>query len=255
MSRRYDDTASALQIRLVWNPNAVKGFVIACVIMAVVVSISTCTRLDPPKPIDLPTSVPLTLLVLGEGDGTGARKGNLTAEGAAQRGQESTNPLEDARKAAATPNANRAADDPSQTAHLIPRADVGRKGPDPEDAEVSERTIGRSDGTDKGTGIGWAGTGRGKGLGFGAIDWGGGGNRTVLNKVLPKFPPGTLDTQVKIKFRVLPDGTVSMAWPIRRGGNPSVDQAAVQAMRQWRFNPLTTPTEMEGTITFVFRNS
>jgi TonB family protein len=255
MSRRYDDTASALQIRLVWNPNAVKGFVIACVIMAVVVSISTCTRLDPPKPIDLPTSVPLTLLVLGEGDGTGARKGNLTAEGAAQRGQESTNPLEDARKAAATPNANRAADDPSQTAHRIPGSDVGRKVPDPEDAEVSERTIGRSDGTDQGTGIGWAGTGRGKGLGFGDIDWGGGGNRTVLNKVLPKFPPGTLDTQVKIKFRVLPDGTVSMAWPIRRGGNPSVDQAAVQAMRQWRFNPLTTPTEMEGTITFVFRNS
>jgi TonB family protein len=147
------------------------------------------------------------------------------------------------------------AKDPTQTTNLIATPDVGKHGKKDDDERTSELTIGSKTGTDDGTGIGWAGLGKGKGQGYGDIDWGGGGNRIVLNKVLPTFPPGTLNTQVKIRFRVLPDGTVAMAWPVRRGGNPAVDQAAVQAMRRWRFNPLSSQTDMEGTITFVFKNS
>lgn len=252
---RRDNTATNIELRLVWSPNALKGFLIACGVLAVAVIMSTCSRFDPPEKINLKTSVPVTLLVFGEGDGTGLRKGNLQAEGAAQRGQESRNPLDDASKATQSSTGSTVAKDPTQTAKLIPTSDVGKRGKEDEDDRTSELTIGSKTGTDDGTGIGWAGLGKGKGQGYGDIDWGGGGNRIVLNKVLPTFPPGTLNTQVKIRFRVLPDGTVSMAWPVRRGGNPAVDQAAVQAMRRWRFNPLSSQTDMEGTITFVFKNS
>ena len=255
MSRQYNDTSTSFQIRLRWSPNAVKGFLVACAVLAILVVMSTCSRIDPPERLILKKSVPVTLLVFGEGDGTGARKGNLQQEGAAQKGRESRNPLDDASTAASSQRDGATPKDISQTAKLIATADVGKRGKEVDDKEASEFTIGRSDGTDAGTGIGWAGSGKGKGLGYGEIDWGGGGNRIVLTKVLPKFPPGTLNTQVKIKFRVLADGTVSLAWPLRRGGNPAVDQAAVNAMRQWRFNPLQEGVDMEGTITFVFRNS
>ncbi|MBU3741756.1 MAG: energy transducer TonB [Candidatus Kapabacteria bacterium] len=216
---------------------------------------STCSRIAPPERIALKQTVPVTLLVFGEGDGTGLRKGNLQQEGVAQRGQESRNPLDDASTAASSKTNAATVKDPTQTANLVPTSDVGKRGKEKDDAEAAEFTIGRKDGDDLGTGIGWAGAGKGKGTGYGDIDWGGGGNRVVLTKVLPSFPSGTLNTQVKIKFRVLADGKVSMAWPVRRGGNPAVDQAAVQAMMQWRFNPLAAGSDMEGTITFVFRNS
>ncbi|MCX6139714.1 MAG: energy transducer TonB [Candidatus Kapabacteria bacterium] len=249
---RYHDSPS-IQIRFEWSPNAIRGFVVALIVLVVILLMSMCTSYSPPEPYSLPKTTPVTLMVLGEGDGTGARKGNLSREGASQRGQQALNPLEDARRSASSVGKNQATD-PTQTAHLIAVKEVGRDGK-PNNTDAADRTVGNKDGRDDGTGLGWVGSGPGKGLGYGDIDWGGGGNRTVVSKVLPKFPPGTLNTEVKLRFRVLSDGTVSLVWPVRRGGNPAVDQEAMRVLKQWRFNKLSTGLEMEGTITFVFKNT
>jgi len=249
---RYHDSPS-VQIRFEWNPNAVRGFIVAVIIMSIILLVSMCTSYSPPEAYTVKTTTPVTLLILGEGDGTGARKGNLSQEGASQRGQETQNPLQDAQRSSSSVGKTQVAD-PNQSARLIATKDVGKDGK-PHDGDAADRTVGSKDGSDDGTGLGWVGSGPGKGLGYGDIDWGGGGNRTVVSKVLPKFPPGTLNTEVKLRFRVLADGTVSLVWPVRRGGNPKVDQEAMRVLKQWRFNKLSSGVEMEGTITFVFKNS
>lgn len=250
---RYNDSPT-VQIRFVWNPQAVRGFVVACIVLSIVLLISMCTSYKPAEPYRVVSrNVPLTLLVFGEGDGTGARKGNLSEEGAAQRGLESPNPLLDAQRSASS-NGRTQITDPTQSARLIPTKDLGKDGRLRDDAS-SDHTTGMKDGKEDGTGLNWVGSGPGKGLGYGDVDWGGGGNRTVVSKPMPRFPAGTLNTAVKLRFRVMADGTVSLVWPMRRGGNPAVDQEAMRALKQWRFNRLSTDVEMEGTITFVFKNS
>lgn len=232
---------------------AFRGYAIAVLLTLVLILFMQCVRADAPRVIDVPRMTPYTFLVFGEGDGTGARKGNLTAEGAAQRGRTSQNPLEDATKAASSANGNTSVSDPSTSSNLRPVDNLGTRGKESDGA--SDRMIGSDQGTDDGTGLGMAGGGRGKGLGYGDIDWGGGGNRIVLTKVLPKKPPGTLDTQVKLRFLVAPDGSVTLVLPVQKGGNPVVDAAAVNALRQWRFNRLPDDRVMEGTITFTFKSS
>ena len=248
------DEGSSFQVRFTWSPNAIKGFGAAMAFLLVSVLVSMCTHVEAPEPYKLPETTPVTLLVFGEGDGSGARKGNLTEEGAAQKGRDPQDPLADATRAASNSRANTQVEDPTQAGTHRAVPDVGRRGDADESTDASE-TVGSPDGRDDGTGLGMVGAGRGKGLGYGDIDWGGGGNRIVLHKVKPRFPPGTMNTEVKLRFRVRPDGTVSMVLPVRRGGDPAADAAAMQAMRQWRFNKLGDDREMEGTITFVFRGS
>ncbi|HCN05460.1 MAG TPA: hypothetical protein DIS79_07550 [Bacteroidetes bacterium] len=250
--RRYNDIKS-VDIQLIWNPMAFRGYVFAVLLATIVIFFMQCVRTDPPKPIEVPRMTPYTFLVFGEGDGTGARKGNLTAEGAAQRGTTSPNPLEDAATAAASRDGKTPVSDPSTSSNLRPVDNLGTRGK--ENDGSAERMIGSEQGSDEGTGLGLAGSGKGKGLGYGDIDWGGGGNRIVLTKVLPKKPPGTLDTQVKLRFRVAPDGSVTLVLPVQKGGNPIVDAAAMNALRQWRFNRLPDDRIMEGTITFTFKSS
>lgn len=253
MSRHYDDNRQ-LQIRLQWSPNAWKGFGGAVVICSLVVLMSTCVRVEPPHVRELPATTGVTLLVFGDGDGTGARKGNLTAEGVQKRGEKPDNPLADARQAARSPDGTTPASDPTQTTRPVPSANVGDRSKDSA-RDGGAVAIGGRDGTNDGTGLGVDGRGSGRGLGLGDIDWGGGGNRTVVFKQLPKYPPGTLNTAVKLRFRVMPDGTVSSVIPVRRGGNPAVDDAAMEALRRWRFNKRDDGIEMEGTITFTFKSS
>lgn len=210
------------------------------------------TKVEPIETFRLPGETTV-LLSFGIGDGTGGSKGNLTEEGKALRGIESSNPLQDARRALASKSTIDLTD-PTQSAKLVPVKDAGNDKSKVSETDAADKSIGMKDGSDDETGMGWIGLGKGRGLGYG-VDWGGGGNRIVLNKPLPAFPPGTLNTEVKLRFRVRPDGSVSWVAPVRKGGNPAVDQAAIRAMYQWRFNPLTADIEMEGTITFVFRNS
>jgi TonB family protein len=131
----------------------------------------------------------------------------------------------------------------------VPVAQAGTGGSTSPDASA-DNSIGSSFGSNDGSGLGSLGMGRGKGDGFGDIDWGGGGNRTVENKVIPNFPPGHLNTKITLLFRVAPDGTVVYAEVKTKSGNKAVEQAAIAALRRWRFNKLATSTVMEGVITF-----
>ena len=248
-----DRDHSTLQVQLVWSPNALKGYAAAVLVLVVIMLVSKCTRVEPPTSRPLPPTTPLTVLILGDGDGTGQRKGNLAAEGAAQRGAVPKDPLTDASKAAASSRSS-PANDLSQSTNLQAVPDVGAPKGDTASKDGAV-TVGGGSGDQNGTGLGLVRAGKGKGLGYGDIDWGGGGNRIVLHKVKPMFPPGTMNTEVRLRFRVRPDGSVSMVVPVRKGGNPAADQAASHALRQWRFNPLNSRDDMEGTITFVFRGS
>lgn len=248
MNVRQDINTSQLQLR--WSPNAFKGYGIAMLLFVLIMLLAMCTKVQKPDPYVVPGSTRVDL-VFGAGNSSGPSGGNLTQEGRAKKGP-TGNPLEDASNASSGKN-TRSLSDPTQSSlHRIVDDAGGRRSNN--NANSADQDRGEKDGTDDGPGLGWAGSGSGKGLGYG-LEWGGGGNRIVLNKVLPKFPSGTLNTQVKLKFRVRPDGTVSWVMPLRRGGNPAVDQAAIQAMYRWRFNPLAGDVEMEGTISFVFENS
>lgn len=254
MTKR-DITSRSVNLELVWSPDTIKSFVVACLFLLLLLFMFTCAHVDAPQPIQITRPEPVTLLIFGEGDGTGARKGNLTEEGKRLQGQDVSNPLDDASVAATSATGRKPVGDATRSANLLPTKDVGVKGPDNKDADAAERTIGSRTGSEDGYGLGEKGSGRGAGLGLGDIDWGGGGNRTVLKKVMPEYPPGSLNTIVKLRFRVMADGSVSAVWPVRRAGNPEVDKAAVRALQQWRFNKLAGDVEMEGTITFVFKTS
>lgn len=251
MSRQRDISSSSIQF--IWSPNTLKGFGAALCVMVIILLVSMCTHVEPPESRPLPPTTPLTVLILGDGDGTGQRKGNLTAEGAAQKGAAPDDLLTDASKARAA-RTNTPSGDLSQSTNIQAVKETGSTKGDTSSKDGAT-TVGSGAGANNGTGLGLAGAGRGKGLGYGDIDWGGGGNRIVLHKVKPTFPPGTMNTEVKLRFRVRPDGSVSVVVPVRRGGDPGADQAAMRALRQWRFNPLTKGDEMEGTITFVFKGS
>jgi len=123
MTRHADQPS--ISIRLAWSPNVARGFVGALIIMAMILGMMTCTRFDA-DPIVMPKTAPVTLLVLGSGDGTGMRKGNLTAEGAAQKGAENKDPLVDAAKssgASKTPTS-----DPALASKFIPKDQAGKGG-------------------------------------------------------------------------------------------------------------------------------
>jgi|688.fasta_scaffold178150_2 TonB family protein len=243
---RYQDQPT-FNIQFVWNPNTLRGFIGALLIVSVILALSTCTDLRSSREIIVRRPPPIVLLRLGSGDGTGARKGNLTAEGAAQKGTDATNPLADAQKSSG--RSTTPSKDITQAGRVVPVAQAGTGGSTSADASA-DNSIGSSFGSNDGSGLGSLGMGRGKGDGFGDIDWGGGGNRTVENKVIPNFPPGHLNTKITLLFRVAPDGTVVYAEVKTKSGNKAVEQAAIAALRRWRFNKLATSTVMEGVITF-----
>jgi len=113
-------------------------------------------------------------------------------------------------------------------------------------------------GTGPGSG-GGAGGGSGGGIGSHtgySIDWGGTGGRRLLSGVLPKYPDGT-DKQmaVTLQFSVLPDGTVDAIIPTRKT-DELLENAAISALRTWRFDPLATEMEQKnqvGRVTFNFK--
>ena len=79
-------------------------------------------------------------------------------------------------------------------------------------------------------------------------------DRTPLSTPLPANP-GARGT-VAIRVTVDPTGRVVQALPARRGGDPRLARAALQALRSWRFDalPAEVPQELQsGVVTFVFR--
>jgi TonB family protein len=247
MERYRNDRETTIELR--WNRNAFRGFIASLLSMTLVFWVSQCIA-PPEAEVYIPVrETGLVMISFGDGDGTGGSKGNLTEEGIKQKGAALSNQLDDAETAQ---QSNRQTNQQQVEAANIRASNAGSHNSTTN--ANGTRTTGANDGATNGTGLGLAGEGRGLGTGLYDISWGGGGNRRVTNKVVPKFP-GTLDTEVKLKFRVAPDGKVVWALPVRRGGNPKVDEEARNALLRWRFNPLGSAQEMEGVITFKFKNS
>lgn len=80
--------------------------------------------------------------------------------------------------------------------------------------------------------------------------------RTVLFQVFPKYPQGLgKEAKIKVSFSVLPDGSVGMVMPLQKG-EPLLEDLTLDALRQWRFNPLPPQkpqVEQRGIITFIYR--
>jgi TonB family protein len=77
--------------------------------------------------------------------------------------------------------------------------------------------------------------------------------RVVFQPPLPEVRL-TAETEIELKFWVLPDGTVGRVIPLRKG-DTQLEAIAISYLKQWRFEPLTTPgtpEEQWGTIPFKF---
>lgn len=253
------NTTTIINLKFPWDSNTARGFGISVAITFLCVLLSPLFYIEPPsaaRNFEIKT-IPLELLNFGDGDGTGVSKGNLTKEGKAFQGKAPASELEDAKIAAKTRIEKSVSDiDPMQTQNLNPVRELAtaEKGKPSERGDAS-RNVGNPSGSPEGYGLGEEGYGKGKGLGFGDIEWGGGGNRIVLYKKLPTYPPGVnTAAQIKIRFVVLADGTVGSTMPMQKG-DPALERAAIEALRQWRFNPLKEHKEMVGIITFTFKLS
>jgi TonB family protein len=255
-SSRYE-TSTQLDLKIPWDTNTARGFIIALGISILLLIISPVFEIAPPTPHELEVNtIPIELLNFGSGDGTGMSKGNLSEEGQAHKGKEPSSNLADAQIAANSKTSKNSIPDNDQLAsNYKPVDQMSSNDPTKAVNGSSNRNTGSMDGSESGSGLGKEGFGPGKGDGFGPIEWGGGGNRVVLYKKLPSFPPGAnTSAQIKIKFTVMSDGTVSHAVPLQKG-DPMLERAALDALKQWRFNPLKDNREMVGIITFTFKLS
>ena len=132
------------------------------------------------------------------------------------------------------------------------------KSPEKENNEVTE-TIGRKKNTtDKNaesdniaSGIGNGGEGPG-GFGYG-IDWGGKGTRKIYSYVLPAYPTGVnKEINIKLRFTILPDGTVGTIIPLTKA-DTKLEDAAINSLRQWRFEAARINLEQVAVIVFPYR--
>ena len=99
-----------------------------------------------------------------------------------------------------------------------------------------------------------SGIGDGK-LGF-KLDFGGKGQRKIYSYSIPTYPPGVLkEIDVKLRFTIMPDGSVGRIFPIKKA-DTRLEAAAITSLRQWRFEALPPTQAMKpqsAIITFPFR--
>ncbi|MFA6572309.1 MAG: TonB family protein [Bacteroidota bacterium] len=251
------DESRPLNIKIPWDSNTARGFIIALIIIAVFLLLVPHFEFSPPEVRDASINiVPLEIISFGDGDGTGVSKGNLSEEGMKHQGKATNNPLEDASVAGATKIVkNATTDDVNNASNFIAKKELSSNEKSNNPSGSGSKNTGSPGGTPGGTGLGDKGSGPGAGLGLGDIEWGGGGNRTVLYKKLPKYPAGSnTNATIRIRFIVGTDGTVTSMVPLQKG-DPMLEKAAMDALRQWRFNPLSVNKDMVGIITFTFRVS
>ncbi|MCS6809248.1 MAG: TonB family protein, partial [Bacteroidota bacterium] len=200
-------------------------------------------------------SVPIHLLHFGSGASSTPSAGNLTVEGAVRSALRNPQPLDDAGKTVYDKLDSRIKAREYQNSIPKPAAELSTPSPSRRHTENYKATsdIGlQTIQPEKSQGLGRFGTGTGSGQGF-SVDWGSGGNRIILHKELPKYPEGiTTSTQIKMRFTVLPNGSVGLIIPLQKG-EPSLERAAIEALRRWQFNPIHDGKEMTGLITFTFK--
>ena len=245
-----------IDFKLPWDNNTARGFGLALALTILFIFLISFWKVEKVTFAEYESkTIPLELLNFGDGDGTGMSKGNLSQEGMAHKGTLVNSDLEDATIASKTKfNKDAATEDQNAALNLNPVNALSSTDKNTKDLQGSgSKNIGKPGGTPEGKGLGDKGFGPGSGLGFGDIEWGGGGNRVVLQKVLPKYPQGVnTGAQIRIRFTVSQDGTVVSMIPLQKG-DPILEKSAKDALRQWRFNRLKDNKEMYGIITFTFR--
>lgn len=246
-----------ISLKIPWQPNTAKGFVVAVATALVLAFSLNFCEVDNSQYQRIYRDSTLSVVIdinFGDGDGTGRSKGNLSPEGAAHRSKESPSNLGDAKTAAQNTKFNpSAASDDDLEFNPIPYVTV------PSTQKSSAKTTTGSDNKDLGqlgsgftggTGLGTKGTGTGAGNGFGDIEWGGGGNRKLEQKIIPKIPQGIRFTDtIKIQITVSADGSVKRVLPLVRG-DARLESACVDALKRWRFNPIPGSRDMIGIIPF-----
>jgi protein TonB len=71
-----------------------------------------------------------------------------------------------------------------------------------------------------------------------SIDFGGRGKRKIYHHPLPEYPAGvSKEIDIKLRFTILPDGTVSQIIPVIKADS-RLENAAINSLSQWRFEPL-----------------
>lgn len=77
-------------------------------------------------------------------------------------------------------------------------------------------------------------------------------NRRILNKVIPTYPESVQQSvKVKIKFDVLPDGSVTNIIIIQKA-EPRLEFNSLNAISKWKFNPISQDVIQKGVITFIY---
>ncbi len=77
--------------------------------------------------------------------------------------------------------------------------------------------------------------------------------RKIIKKVVPKYPAGQQkNTEVKIQFDVLKDGSVSNMMVVKKS-DPIFDKTSLETLQQWKFNSRPINKKQTGFITFVYR--
>lgn len=254
----FKDESSPINIKLPWDTNTARGFGAAIIITALVLLMMPYMYIEGPKSSYMvKQSMPIELINFGPGDGTGLSSGNLSEEGRLHKGQKPLSELHDASIAAKTQKSSSSSEEDINLSNKLNPV-TALKGDTKNDGNKSgtgTRDIGSPDGDPDYAGLGSKGFGPGKGLGLGDIDWGGGGNRVVLRKVMPKYPPNTQNNaRIQIRFTVSQEGNVIEMYPLMKG-DPALEKSAMEALRNWKFNPLKVDKVMEGIITFTFRLS
>lgn len=89
-----------------------------------------------------------------------------------------------------------------------------------------------------------------------SMQWSDGGTRRKISGDLPEYPEGVnVEAQIKIEAVVVPDGSVKSLKPAQKG-NTRLEEAAMKAVRLWRFEPLRASVPQNDqvcVITFNFR--
>lgn len=79
-------------------------------------------------------------------------------------------------------------------------------------------------------------------------------NRNALHAPLPEYP-SQVNAVIRVRIAVDPQGRIVERVPLIKG-DPALERAVMQALEQWRFNPLPANvprTNQIGTVTFQFR--
>ncbi len=252
------DDSGPINFRIPWNKYTARGFAIAVALASLILLLIPVFKLDTLYITRYEINkVPIEFLNFGDGDGTGVSKGNLAEEGMKHKGKNPETDLHDAEIAAIanTPKVILPRDVENASDFVTVKELGSKEKSNTNPNATGSQNTGSSDGDDLSTGLGDKGFGVGAGMGLGDIEWGGGGNRIVLHKKIPNYPPGVnTGAKIRIMFTVNPDGTVMRMVPLQKG-DPILEKAALDALRQWRFNPLNSSIEMTGIITFTFKVS